>query len=76
MKLKTLSIAAASVALTAAPIAAHAAASSDRVAAPVAETSELAGGIGPAFIIVALAAVGMGILLLTDDDDNEVPASA
>ncbi len=42
---------------------------------PVSEESELGGGIGPAFIIIALAAAGMLALILTDDDDDDFAVS-
>ena len=71
MRLKKLTLAAAATALVAAPIAAQS--SLARSSAPISEESELGGEITPGLIIIALAAVGAGILLITDDDD---PVSA
>ena len=71
MRLKKLTLAAAATALVAAPIAAQSTLA--RSSAPISEESELGGGeITPGLIIIALAAVGAGILLITDDDE---PAS-
>ncbi|ABC63754.1 hypothetical protein ELI_08310 [Erythrobacter litoralis HTCC2594] len=68
--MKSLVFAGAAAGLVAAPIAAQ---STLRTAAPVGDAEELDGGIGPAFIILALAGAGMAILLLTDDDDPQSP---
>ncbi len=67
---KKLLFAVAATGLVATPIAAQSVA---RVSAPTEEVSENGGSFGPAAIIIAIAAIGMGILLLTDDDE---PASA
>jgi hypothetical protein len=76
MTLRQLSLATAAASLAAMPVAAQAAtATVDRASAPADEQSDLAGGIGPAVIIVLIAAVGMGLLLLLDNnDDNPVSA--
>ena len=76
MKLNKTTMAVAAAALVAAPVAAQSA-TDFRVAAPVADANELGGEteIAPAFIIIALAALGAGILILTDDDDED-PVSA
>ena len=75
MKLKRTIFAASAASLAVAPIAASAAASAtDRAGAPIVEdtASELGGeGIGPALIVIAIAAAGMAVLLLTEDDDDE-----
>ena len=68
---KKLLFAVAATGLVATPIAAQ---SVSRVSAPTSEVEELGGGIGPAAIIIAIAAIGMGILLLTDDDEDPVSA--
>lgn len=76
MKLHKTKLAIAAGALVAAPLAAQSAADL-RVSAPAAGVNGLGGEteIAPALIIAALAAVGIGILLLTDDDDED-PVSA
>ena len=74
MKSMKLASALAAAALVATPIVAQAAPAVERAAAPTVEDQELGDGIGPAFIIIAIAAVGMAILLLTDDDDDSVSA--
>ena len=68
--LSKFAVATAAVSLATAPIAAQAV---ERVEAPVVEESELGalGGIGPAFIIIALVAAGMIALLVSDDDDDD-----
>ena len=76
MRLPKYILATAGAALVAAPIAAQSApVVLDRASAPVTDESGLVGGIGPAFIIIALAAAGAAILLLTDDDED-TPISA
>lgn len=60
----------AAASLVAAPVAAQAQ-MAERASEPVSGESELAGGIGPALIIVAIAAAGMIALLVTDDDDED-----
>ncbi|MGV2495707.1 hypothetical protein [Pelagerythrobacter aerophilus] len=60
----------AAASLVAAPVAAQAQVA-ERASEPVSGESELAGRIGPALIIVAIAAVGMIALLVTDDDDED-----
>lgn len=60
----------AAASLVAAPVAAQAQIA-DRASEPVSGESKLAGQIGPALIIVAIAAVGMIALLVTDDDDED-----
>ena len=79
MKFRKTSAFAAAASLAVAPVALQAASdapSMDRAAAPVEGESELTGGIGPALIIVAIAAVGMGALLIAEDDDDDQPVSA
>ncbi|RIV78218.1 hypothetical protein [Pelagerythrobacter aerophilus] len=70
MKLRNLLPAMAAASLVAAPVAAQAQVA-ERASEPVSGESELAGRIGPALIIVAIAAVGMIALLVTDDDDED-----
>ena len=60
----------AAVSLAAAPAAAQA----SRTAAPVGETETLTGGATIAWIIAALMVVG-AILIITDDDDSDLPTS-
>jgi len=77
MKVHKLKLAIAAGALVAAPVAAQSAGALDlRVSAPVAGANALGGEseIAPALIIGALAAIGIGILLLTDDDEDPVSA--
>ena len=75
MKLKSLALATAAATLAAAPIAAQASIA-DRTA-PMREASELAGGDAkPILIIAAIGAVGIALLALTgDDDDDDIPVS-
>jgi hypothetical protein len=63
-------------ALVATPLAAQAAATEFRASAPVEGESEFAGELGAGAIIIALAAIGAGVLLLIDDDDDDdIPVS-
>ena len=72
--LRNLAFATAATTMVVTPIAAQAAPVA-RSAAPVAAESELrSGDLWRALIIVLIAAVGMGLLLATDDDDNSVSA--
>ena len=74
MLIKKLALGTAAATLVAAPVVAQPA--PERIA-PVADESELGGeSIAPAFIVLAIAAVGIGILLVTEDDDDDVPVSA
>lgn len=74
MLIRTMAAAAAAAALAAAPIAAFAAAPAiERVSPTSEDTSQVGGEVGAAAIIIAIAAIGMAILLLTENDD---PASA
>ena len=74
MFIKKLALGTAAATLVAAPVVAQSA--PERIA-PVAGESELGGeSIAPAFIVLAIAAVGVGILLLTGDDDDDAPISA
>lgn len=75
MKVRNLLAPLAAASLVAAPVAAQSQAA-ERSSEPAAGESDLAGGIGPALIIAALAAVGMIALLVTDNDDDEDPISA
>ncbi|MXO68544.1 hypothetical protein [Pelagerythrobacter marinus] len=71
MKLRNFFFATAAASLAAAPVAAQAQAA-DRAAQPVAGESELAGsGISAGLIIAALAAIGMVILIVSEDDDED-----
>jgi len=70
MKLRNLLFATAAASLAAAPVAAQAQ-SAERASQPVTAESELSGGIGPALIIAAIAAVGMIALIVSDDDDED-----
>ena len=69
MKLRTLSGAAAAVALASAPIALNAE-TYDRAPAPVDGASELEGENGILIAILAAAAVIAGIIIIADDDDE------
>jgi hypothetical protein len=60
-----LSLAAMPVAVQAAPVA--------RTSAPMTEASDARGDAVRALIIVLIAAIGMGFLLLTDDDEPTSP---
>ena len=74
MLTKKLALGVAAGSLVAAPVVAQSA--PERIAPATAE-SELGGeSIAPAFIVLAIAAVGIGILLITDDDDDDIPISA
>ena len=74
MKIKNFAALAAAASLAAAPVALQAAPSMDRAAAPVEGESELAGGIGAAAVILAIGAIGIGALLIAEDDDDPVSA--
>lgn len=79
MKIHKTKLALAAAALVAAPVAAQSAeAVSARASAPIAGESALFGGgeIAPALIIAAIAGIAMGVLILTDDDDEDEPVSA
>ena len=69
MRLKTVSMAAAAVALTAAPVAIQAQAA-DRAAAPVESAQEIEGSNG-ILAIVAVAILGAFIAFTIADDDDE-----
>jgi hypothetical protein len=56
--------------LAVAPIAANAATAVDRGSAPV-EGEQLGGGLAPAWIVAATLVVGLGILVFSDDDNDE-----
>ena len=69
---RNLALVTAAATLTVAPVAAQAAPVA-RAAAPTADESELGGSdLMRALIIVIIGAIGMGILLLTDNDDAPV----
>jgi hypothetical protein len=72
MRLNKLLAAAAAISLTTAPVLAQAAAPADRASADI-KGEQLHGG----FIIplLALAAVILGILALTSNDDEDLPHS-
>ena len=71
MKMRNLLFATAAASLAAAPVASQARLA-ERTSQPVSAESELGGhGIGPALIIVAIAAAGMIALLVTDEDDED-----
>jgi hypothetical protein len=73
--IKQLPLALAAASLTVAPVAAQAApAPIERGSEAAVGTSEMRGGFSPALVVVALAAVGMLFLILTDDDDDAVSA--
>lgn len=63
-------VALAAVSLAATPAAAEA----SRAAAPVDETESLTGGATVAWVFAAIMAIG-AILIITDDDDNDLPTS-
>lgn len=71
MKLQKTSLAIAAAALVAAPVAAQAV--SPRAIAPISGENALFGDseIAPGIIIAAIAGIAIGVLLLTDDDDDE-----
>ena len=58
------------VSLASAPIAASAAPAADRSAAPI-DGEQLAGDLVPAWLIAAVLVVGLGILVFSDDDEEE-----
>ena len=60
----------AALSFAAAPAAAEAA----RTSAPVEDAESLAGGATIAWIFAAIMVIG-AILIITDDDDNELPTS-
>ena len=68
MSFHKLTLAAAATSLAALPVAAQAA-PMPRASAPIADESELGGSdLVRALIIVLIGAIGMGVLLLSDDD--------
>ncbi|MBB3034767.1 hypothetical protein [Alteriqipengyuania lutimaris] len=71
MKIAKISAVAAAASLAIAPVAIQAAPGSARTAAPVEGESELAGGIGAAAVILAIGAIGIGALLIAEDDDED-----
>ncbi|GMN12766.1 hypothetical protein [Altererythrobacter sp. MTPC7] len=75
MKSKTLGTAAAAAGLALAPVAAEATIP-ERIA-PIAGESEIGGGDAkPTLIILAVGAIGIALLALTgDDDDDDMPVS-
>jgi hypothetical protein len=70
MFFRKLTLATATASLAAMPVAAQAAqAAPSRASAPAADESELGGSdLMRALIIVIIGAIGMGVLLLSDDD--------
>lgn len=72
MKFTKSLLAVAAAALVAAPVAAQVA--NARASAPISAENDLGGDseIVPALIITAIAGIAMGVLILTDDDDDEV----
>ena len=58
------------VSLASAPVAASAAPITDRSAAPIGG-EQLAGDLAPAWLIAAVLVVGLGILVFSDDDEDE-----
>ena len=74
MKFCTLAAAAAALTLTAAPAVAEV--SAERVAAPTAEESELAGLGAGAYVLgaIGLGLIIYGIIEISDDDDDPVSA--
>ena len=69
---RKLALASAAAMTVAAPVAAQSAPVA-RAAAPSSDESDLGGSnIMRALIIILIGAVGMGFLLLTDDDDSPV----
>ena len=72
MKLGNFLTAVGAVALAAAPVVTQAqSAETARSSEPAAEASAMGGGIGPALIIALVAAIGMGVLFATDNDDDD-----
>ena len=72
--LRNLAFATAAATMVVTPIAAQAAPVA-RAAAPTFNESELrSGDLWRALIIVIIGAIGMALLLATDDDDNSVSA--
>jgi len=69
MKIRNIAIATAALSLAASPAIAEAA--FERSVAPVDGESELAGGSGVLFGLLATAAVVGGILILADGDDDD-----
>lgn len=70
MKIAKISAVAAAASLAIAPVAIQAAPGSARTAAPVEGESELGGTLGPVAIILAIGAIGIGALLIAEDDDE------
>ena len=71
MSFRKLTLTAAAASLAALPVAAQAAQAAPpaRASAPIADESELGGSdLVRALIIVLIGAIGMGVLLLSDDD--------
>ena len=71
MSFRKLTLTAAATSLAALPVAAQAAqaAPMPRASAPISDESELGGSdLVRALIIVLIGAIGMGVLLLSDDD--------
>jgi hypothetical protein len=56
--------------LVIAPVAVNAAPVAERGSAAV-EGEQLSGGLAPAWIVAATLVVGLGILVFSDDDDEE-----
>ena len=75
MSFRKLTLAAAATSLAAMPVAAQAAqAAPARASGPAAEESELGGSdLMRALIIILIGAIGMGALLLSDDDGPVSP---
>jgi hypothetical protein len=74
MKLRSAPISAVlAMTLVATPLAANAAPAADRESS-TAESEQLAGGLSSVWIVAAVLAIGVGIIVLTDDDD-EAPVS-
>jgi hypothetical protein len=76
MKFRTLLAATAALSLAASPALAQSSAGVERVSAPVSQDeSEMGGGSGIILAILAAAAVIAGIIIATDNGDDE-PISA